>query len=216
MAATKTYDPVRIDGKRRRGALLEAASDLFLEVGYEAASLNQVVARAGGSKSSIYTYFRDKAGLFEAVVEDMVEKLLLPLDVSSKTEESFQNTLFIMADRTLRVLLSPKGLGLCRIVYMESPRMPEIGAAFYKNGPDRAMRQLTYYLKSQNKAGVINCSNPSLAAEFFWGILLHRPMLEGLCSLGRPMSEKSRQDYVTSVVDEFLSGHLCIQTNAAE
>ncbi|MEO0412452.1 MAG: TetR/AcrR family transcriptional regulator [Pseudomonadota bacterium] len=210
MATVKPFDPVRRDGKRRRAALLEAASDLFLEVGYEAASLNQVVARAGGSKSSIYTYFTDKAGLFEAVVDEMVAKLLVPLELTSQSEQSFQQTLLVIADRTLRVLLSPKGIGLCRIVYMESPRMPEIGAVFYKNGPDRAIRQLTYYLKSQTKAGTINCPNPSMAAEFFWGMLLHRPMLEGLCSLHQPMAENQYDAYVQAVVDDFIRSQISL------
>ena len=194
----------RADGLRRQRVLIDTATQLFLELGYSAASMNQLVERAGGSKSSIYTYFRNKEGLFEAVIDDMVRDILFPLHAIQPDEQDLEESLRNVADRTLAVLTSPKGLGLSRIVYAECIKLPALGEAFYQHGPGRAIAELGNYLKDLNDSARITCQHPHSAAEFFWGMLLHKPMLQGLCGTERPMSAQKRKLYVAQVVDTFV------------
>ena len=194
----------RADGLKRQRTLIDAATELFLEVGYSAASMNQLVERAGGSKSSIYTYFHNKEGLFVAVIEDMVRDILFPLHAIEPDEEDLTESLRNLADRTLDVLTSRKGLGLSRIVYAESVNLPALGEAFYQHGPGRAIADLGDYLQDMNDSAQITCQHPHSAAEFFWGMLLHKPMLQGLCGTERPMSARKRKLYVAQVVDTFI------------
>ena len=196
---------LRADSRRRYRALLDTAAELFIEVGFEATSLNELVARAGGSKSSIYTYFRDKEGLFIAVVDDMVDDLLVPLNRPLPLDQPFTENLRELAGHTLDVLTSKKGMGLSRIVVTESTRIPAIGRHFFDHGPGHAMRQLANHLDSLTRAGRIQCEDPQLAAEAFWGMLLHRPMLEGYCAVAKPMSKKKRERYVARIVDAFVA-----------
>ena len=56
-------------GHERCVALLVSATDLFLERGYDAVSLDDIVQHAGGSKASIYKYFGNKEGLFKAICD---------------------------------------------------------------------------------------------------------------------------------------------------
>ena len=198
----------RSDSRLRHRALLDTAAELFMEVGFEAASLNELVKRAGGSKSSIYSYFRDKDGLFAAVVDDMVDDLLVPLSRPVNLGKPLAETLRELGDHTLDVLTSKKGMGLSRIVVTESPRLPAIGRHFFEHGPGQAISQLAGHLGRLEREGQINCSDPDLAAEAFWGMLLHRPMLEGYCAVAKPMSRKKRQNYVDRIVRSFISG-LC-------
>lgn len=194
----------RADGLKRQRTLIDAATELFLEVGYSAASMNQLVERAGGSKSSIYTYFHNKEGLFVAVIEDMVRDILFPLHAIVPDEQDLRESLCKLADRTLDVLTSRKGLGLSRIVYAESVKLPALGVAFYQHGPGRAIADLGDYLQEMNDSARITCQHPRTAAEFFWGMLLHKPMLQGLCGTERPMSARRRKRYVAQVVDTFI------------
>ena len=53
----------------RQEQLLRAAADEFADKGFEAASLNRIIASAGTSKGSLYYYFQDKADLFATVIE---------------------------------------------------------------------------------------------------------------------------------------------------
>lgn len=203
----------RIDSQRRHRVLIDTATELFLEVGYSGASLNQLVERAGGSKSTIYAYFRDKEGLFVAVIDDMLQEILIPLYSMTLGEQDLYTSLTQLADHTLEVMTSDKGIGLSRIVYAESTKLPAVGKAFYKHGPHRAISELSQYLEKLNKSDRIQCDNPTLASEFFWGMLLHKPMLQGLCSVQRPMSPKARKKYVAQVVENFIRNYTDLVTN---
>ncbi len=55
--------------------LLDAAAEVFAEVGYEAATTNAIAARAGVSPGSLYQFFANKEALAEALAERFVEQL---------------------------------------------------------------------------------------------------------------------------------------------
>jgi AcrR family transcriptional regulator len=59
---------VSLDAERQE-RILGAAADEFGEKGFEAASLNRIIAHAGTSKGALYYYFEDKADLFSTVME---------------------------------------------------------------------------------------------------------------------------------------------------
>ena len=63
----------------RREQIIAVASELFLAHGLDGVSVDAVVDRAGGSKSSVYSYFGNKEGLFIAVVERLCAEILVPL-----------------------------------------------------------------------------------------------------------------------------------------
>src|SRR6202790_3714523 len=58
----------RLDRDSRREAILDVAAEVFMEVGYSAASMSIIAARVGGSKGTLYNYFKSKEELFEAYI----------------------------------------------------------------------------------------------------------------------------------------------------
>ena len=60
----------------RRSAILDAAAEEFAARGFEAASYNRIIERAGTSKGAMYYYFEDKADLFTTVVAEAAEQAL--------------------------------------------------------------------------------------------------------------------------------------------
>jgi AcrR family transcriptional regulator len=64
-----------LDPEKRR-LLMDVAITLFAEKGYEGASLNEILAKAGFGKSSYYYYFADKEDLFATVIEDYMERVM--------------------------------------------------------------------------------------------------------------------------------------------
>ena len=56
----------RLDRDARRELILDVAQDVFLEEGFAAASMSTIAARLGGSKGTLYNYFRSKDELFAA------------------------------------------------------------------------------------------------------------------------------------------------------
>ena len=68
-----------------RTALLQAARELFTERGYADTATDDVAQRAGVTRGALYYHFRDKSGLFRAVVED------LSLNVFTKVASAVQS-----------------------------------------------------------------------------------------------------------------------------
>ena len=52
----------------KRAAILSAASQLFLELGFERATVDRIAQAAGVSKLTVYSHFADKEGLFVALI----------------------------------------------------------------------------------------------------------------------------------------------------
>ena len=60
----------------RPSELIAAALDLFVDRGFAATRLDDVAARTGVSKGTLYLYFESKEALFKAVIEDAIVPLL--------------------------------------------------------------------------------------------------------------------------------------------
>src|SRR5882757_6223376 len=67
VAMTATASPRRRD--ERRDHILDVARDAFLSTGYADTSMSAIAARLGGSKGTLYNYFKSKDELFNAYVE---------------------------------------------------------------------------------------------------------------------------------------------------
>ncbi len=66
----------RSDGEERRRSILNAASALFAEHGFDDVTTRGIAARAGCNVSAIKYYFGDKAGLLACVMEEAIAKVL--------------------------------------------------------------------------------------------------------------------------------------------
>ena len=64
----------RSEGRDARGALLDAAAEVFADRGLREASVDEIADRAGYSKGAVYWYFESKDGLFLALLEERIDQ----------------------------------------------------------------------------------------------------------------------------------------------
>ncbi|WP_020658518.1 TetR/AcrR family transcriptional regulator [Amycolatopsis benzoatilytica] len=127
---------VRAGGSQLRGAelsrhILLSAKNVFLEVGFERASMDAVAARAGTSKRSLYAHFESKDKLFLAVL-DLVRELYLgklrtPGDYAADPVEAV--TLF--CGRFQQLLTWEPQVRTCRLSISAVERLPDSAQAYY-------------------------------------------------------------------------------------
>ncbi len=181
----------------RRRAILDAATDLFLEVGYGAASMDALVRRVGGSKSTLYAHFRNKETLFAVVVAAALEELE---DATATDLESLSlaEGLARIGTTLCRIVTSDRHVALARVVIAEAARFPAIGRIYYRRGPARTYRWIDAFLA---RHGI----GDKKAGERFAGALIHRVFLRRLC-LGEaaPDAAEMRRE-VADAVDRFLA-----------
>jgi AcrR family transcriptional regulator len=61
--------------EERRRQLLVAARDVFVEKGFQAATVDDIAAKAGVARGTFYLYFQDKRAIFEALVDDFLSRI---------------------------------------------------------------------------------------------------------------------------------------------
>ena len=117
--------------------VLEGARKVFMDRGYEGASVDEIARVAGTSKATLYSYFPDKRQLFEAVMQTQCGRTGRS-STRRPTDEPVEVTLRRMAARFATFLFSPGAQEMFRVCIAEAGRFPELGAAFHASGPARA------------------------------------------------------------------------------
>jgi TetR/AcrR family transcriptional repressor of mexJK operon len=210
-----SFTHLRKDSLRKRLELIEFATGMFIEQGYEKASMNQLVKRSGCSKSTLYKHFESKEALFIAVIDDALQDHLAPIDEINLSDLEVGEGLRRIANAGIDVITSEKHISLCRIIYAEAERIPSVGALYYSHGPERGIGGTAAYLEHLVESGIIECEDPAVASDHFWAMLLHKPMLKRYCDLTPPMSRTERDQYTDVIVQQFISAFLTINEEVA-
>lgn len=191
----------------KREAILAAATRVFLEQGYGAASMDAIARAAGVSKQTIYAYFSAKSALFEATVLERSDRLLEPFPEDTNAFHDPETALRAIALRFLELILSPETVGRFRVIVAESGRFPELAEAFYRSGPERVGGRLSAYLGELHRRGILSVTDPRSASIHFFGMVRGDLFLRQLLGLGEPPRGRELDRIVDSAVKAFLSGY---------
>lgn len=190
----------------RRAAILEAAAELFFEQGYAATSIDAIIERLGGSKRSIYQEFGSKEGLFTALVSETADEALQALSVERISGRDLRETLLGFAHRLLTLYMSPKLVGVLRVIMAEAFRFPDLAKAFYDRGPGRASSRLAGVLREAGARGEIAVADCELAADLFAGMLRDNVHLQVVLGLRPPLTPVEIEVSAGMAVAIFLDG----------
>jgi len=153
---------------QRRDAIIEVAREVFFEEGYAAASMSSIAARLGGSKGTLYNYFRSKEDLFAAQVhkdcDRFAEAAFAPLETDRRP---IAEVLTQLGERYLEHLYSDWAMRTYRVVVAEAIRSPELARLFYEIGPAQGLKRLEVYLESARTAGLVEMEDCAVAAGEF-------------------------------------------------
>ena len=194
----------RLEARRR--AFLEAATTAFLEQGYANTTLDDVIARSGGSRQTLYALFGGKQGLFEALVSDRCSKVFEPLALEGLPERAPDEVLLDLGVRYLDTVLDPDTLGLYRVVVAEAGSMKELSERFWEMGPGRTRALLAGYFVRQARLEVLRLDSPEQAANEFLGMLLGPYQMQCLLGLRDRPSRDELTGFVSTAVAHFLDG----------
>ncbi|WP_161992685.1 TetR/AcrR family transcriptional regulator [Aureimonas leprariae] len=151
----------------KRQQILAGAHAVFSSLGFDVASMDDVVKAAKVSKSTLYVYFRSKEELFTALIQEERERYFQEIGAIFTDPGHPAETLRIYGGKLARKLTSPEAVRANRTVIGVVERMPELGRSFYESGPQRAIKLLTAYLDSAVAAGTLRIEDTELAAKQF-------------------------------------------------
>jgi TetR/AcrR family transcriptional regulator, mexJK operon transcriptional repressor len=194
----------RLEARRR--AFLEAATAAFLEKGYAATTLDDIIARSGGSRQTLYALFGGKQGLFKALVAERCTKIFAPLCGQDLLDRAPDDVLVDLGIRFIETVTTPDTLGVYRLVVSEGIFMKELAEQFWENGPARTRAMLARYFEQQVGRGTLRLDDPEQAAHQFWGMLLGNFQFQCLLGLREAPGPEETEAFVRAAVSRFLDG----------
>jgi AcrR family transcriptional regulator len=135
-------------GEVRNGKLQKVAADLFLKRGYEGVTIDQIVEVAGGSKSTVYSEFGGKCGLFISSIENLCRESNEPLAKLDYTGLNLEESLKKLSFHILKFITAKRSVALHRLAIGEAANCPEVGEAWYTYGPARTASIIRSVLES--------------------------------------------------------------------
>lgn len=196
-------------GEVRRQKIIEAADHLFKTKGYAGTSVNEVVKLSGGSLNTLYRYFGNKVGLFEAVLTQKTDELFQPFLQQDFWQGDLRSNLLTFGAALQSVALSEDGIAIYRLAITENNQeQGELQQLFYQKGPQRAIQILSCYLQQEQQKGTVHFDYPELAANQFLEMIkgpFYYPAV-----FGETLSQEKIDQALHQGVDLFLRG--CLQS----
>lgn len=198
-----------MDGKRgkRREAMLQAALSLFVEKGFEATTLSDIVGRSGGSLATFYELFENKPGVLRVLVTERCVNLGGALDRAISATGSYQHVLRNIAEEMLDRLLDPTYMGLFRVVSAQCAAHPDLGRQIYDNGPLVCQAKGAEFLAAQVKAGTLIVEDPPASSQLLFQMVCGQFHTQMAFGLNVSLSAKQRAKHLDYVVPAFIKIH---------
>lgn len=202
--AIQTRTPPEKGSVAKRGAIIQAATELFLRDGFGPTSMDEVARTAAVSKQTIYHHFGNKEMLFAAIVRDLSQDLLDTTAFEAKGD--IRAVLRGLGFYLLDLAMQADSLAMHRLIIAESARFPELGQIAYASGARPSIQALARYLANQSRSGVLAVADAEFAAEQFFGLVLGQLHLRALICGERP-GKRRLHAWVDGAVETFLHGH---------
>jgi len=128
---------VQSRGELRNNKLQKVAANLFLKHGYDGVTIDRIVETAGGSKSTVYSEFGGKCGLFIKSIENLCRESNESLAQIDYEGLDLEQSLKKLGFQILKLITSKRSVELHRLAIGEAVNCPEVGEAWYTHGPAR-------------------------------------------------------------------------------
>ncbi len=190
---------------RKFDQVLAGARDVFMQVGFEGASVDEIAKAAQVSKATLYSYFPDKRLLFMEVAKiecrRQADQALDTIDTNAPVAEVLHN----IALQMVGFFTSDFGQRIFRICVGEADRFPEIGREFYQSGPALARDRIAEYLRCAHEQGQLNIPDFEFAAEQFAELCKTDLFPRMVFSVDNSFTDAEKERVITGAVDMFMA-----------
>ncbi|MCW1402604.1 TetR/AcrR family transcriptional regulator [Novosphingobium sp. MW5] len=164
--------PRKADAAQINGRILDAAWDLFLEVGFEAATMEQIAERAGITKTTLYLRHDDKYALLRATVNNRMSRWSL-----ENTREGWivgdtlEERMVSLACRILAAGNHPEILATSRLIHGTTGEAGRIARELDRFMREPMIEELTGEIAEYAHIEGVAVKDPQAVARFFLGML---------------------------------------------
>jgi TetR/AcrR family transcriptional repressor of mexJK operon len=180
---------------------------VFLEKGFDRASVGEMAKRANASKATYYNRYATKELLFSAIIRRKTDRVEEAFANIIRNDEDIEIALKTFGERLLMLILLDDSVAIDRVISMEAQRFPELGKIFYESGPGRMAELLTTYLRQKVSEGALTIPHPRLAAEQFIDMVTGFIVRRAVLGIGDRATTREKNQRVHTAVDVFLKAY---------
>ena len=192
--------------EQKRAALLAAAQRLFLEHGFDGASIDKIAAEAGVAKVTVYSHFGGKDQLFAEAVRARCDSFMSDDAVEALRGGGVEDRLLRLGQLFLGLILDPDSTDVHRLVIGEGPRHPEIAQAFLENAVLSTCVMVNALLEREVRAGTLEVEDTMAASGHFLALVKGLPQMKAMMGLS-PGSPEELDAHVRSAVGAFARAY---------
>ena len=202
--------PTREEAARREARIVEVATQLFIERGFDGTSIDAVAEAAGVSKPTLYSRYQDKRDLFEAVLQDRLREWLAPLSAAAEMQalrvspKDAETVLDELSRNLLARSQAPGAAALTRCIAAQAMQFPNLAKLAYEEGWLRGVRTVGRILGDMAAQGQIAVDDPEIAADLFLNLILGRSSKQALYGIEVDLEAQERRR--RAAVSLFLAG----------
>ncbi|WP_047457157.1 TetR/AcrR family transcriptional regulator [Rhizobium rhizogenes] len=194
-------DPVK------RQQILEGAKRVFMKMGFDAASMNDVTREAGVSKGTLYVYFANKEDLFSAMMDSERAHFVQILRTTLADDADMAASLYEFGMVFVTHVTSEKTISAMRTLIGVRERMPSLCRQFF-TGPENLRTILRDFLERQVAAGRLHIEDFDLAARHFLEMASGSYFkIRLLGEMDAPPSKEEIDYVVRGAIRVFLAGY---------
>lgn len=193
----------------RRQAMLDAATELFLEKGYQHTTLCDILMHSKGSRSTLYKLFGNKEGLLQTMIQEATDQVWQTVaDWHAGDPRLNTESLTDLGCRFFKSIMAPNAVATYRILISEGYRIPSITEFFVNSGPECNKAQLIDWFAKAQDAGILVNDPPSLLVEVFLGMVMGDLHLRCTLGVAAVPDDTAIERRVRASVEIFLNGAL--------
>ena len=194
-----------VDSTKRR-QIIDGARKVFLDLGFDGASMGEIARAAGVSKGTLYVYFADKNRLFEAIVEEeTIEQSKVAFNFDAGRDVA--TTLRDFGQAYIQLLCRPGGGSAIRTVMAIAERMPDVGRRYYERVLENTINRLAAYLDARVNVGEMRIDDCHLAASQFMLMCQASLFLPFIFQAAPPPSPERVKVVIDSATRLFLAAY---------
>lgn len=187
--------------------IVDAARELFVELGFQATTLDKVAKRAKISKLSIYRHFENKEALFSAAIAAHCHQFA-PLALSEGVDGSVEDQLMAAGSSLLRTLLSSDVRSAEAMIMGDKTNHKSLSKLFYEAGPAHVIAQIEAMLRQMHAKAVLNVPDPAQSARLFAALIKGSDLLMiARFDQARAEDDNEIESYCRSAVAMFIASH---------
>jgi AcrR family transcriptional regulator len=201
-----TLHVVSEEDSSKRRQIMDGARKVFMDLGFDGASMGEIARSAGVSKGTLYVYFADKFALFEAIVEEEAlqhSQIVFNFDPTRDVE----TTLKEFGRAYIHLICRPSGGSAIRTVMAIAERMPEVGRRYYERVLDKSIKSLAGYLEAHVGPGDLAIDDCYLAAAQFMQMSQASLFLPFIFQAAPAPSEQRIAKVIDSATRMFLAAY---------